>query len=90
MDRQDSTSMKLEGMETSVAQSHWQSNRIVYFGMVVAILVLAIASQFMSSYILNVLIRAFLFAIPALTVGVLCGYTGILSFGQGAFFGIGS
>src|SRR5690625_696810 len=90
MDRQDSTSMKLEGMGTVAAQSHWQSNRVVYFGMVVAIVVLAIASQFMSSYILNVLIRAFLFAIPALTVGVLWGYTGILSFGQGAFFGIGS
>jgi branched-chain amino acid transport system permease protein len=38
----------------------------------------------------SVLTRAFLFAVPALTVDVLWGYTGILSFGQGAFFGIGA
>ena len=37
----------------------------------------------------NNLIRAFLYAAVALTVDVLWGYTGILTFGQSAFFGIG-
>ena len=37
----------------------------------------------------NNLIRAFLYAAVALTVDVLWGYTGVLTFGQSAFFGIG-
>jgi len=36
------------------------------------------------------LIRAFLYAAVALTVDLLWGYTGILTFGQSAFFGIGA
>src|SRR5262249_42323427 len=34
--------------------------------------------------------RAFLYASVALTVDILWGYTGILTFGQSAFFGIGA
>ena len=41
-------------------------------------------------YMVNILIRAFLYAIVALTVDMLWGYTGILTFGQSAFFGIGA
>jgi branched-chain amino acid transport system permease protein len=51
---------------------------------------MAAGSFLLGSYIQNVLIRAFLFSIAALTVGVLWGYTGILSFSQGTFFGIGA
>lgn len=42
------------------------------------------------SYILNILIKAFFFAIVAITVDVLWGYTGYLTFGQSAFFGVGA
>ncbi|NWC95915.1 MULTISPECIES: ATP-binding cassette domain-containing protein [unclassified Pseudomonas] len=42
------------------------------------------------SYVLNLLIKAFLFAIVVITVDVLWGYTGYLTFGQSAFFGIGA
>ncbi|XAH26273.1 ATP-binding cassette domain-containing protein [Xylophilus sp. GW821-FHT01B05] len=42
------------------------------------------------TYLLNVLIKAFFFAIAAITVDVLWGYTGYLTFGQSAFFGIGA
>ncbi len=44
----------------------------------------------LDAYAVNVLIRAFLLAAVALTVDVLWGYTGILTFGQSAFFGIGA
>ncbi len=44
----------------------------------------------LDAYAVNVLIRAFLFAAVAVTVDVLWGYTGILTFGQSAFFGIGA
>ncbi|MGJ3699736.1 branched-chain amino acid ABC transporter ATP-binding protein/permease [Variovorax sp. AFSI2.2] len=42
------------------------------------------------TYLLNILIKAFFFAIAAITVDVLWGYTGYLTFGQSAFFGIGA
>lgn len=42
------------------------------------------------TYLLNILIKAFFFAIAAITVDVLWGYTGYLTFGQSAFFGVGA
>lgn len=54
-------------------------------------LALVILSQFyFSDYTKTVLIRAFMFSLAALSVGVLWGYTGILSFSQSTFFGIGT
>ena len=41
------------------------------------------------TYLLNVLIKA-LFFIAAVTVDLLWGYTGYLTFGQSAFFGVGA
>lgn len=42
------------------------------------------------TYLLNILIKAFFFAVAAITVDLLWGYAGYLSFGQSAFFGIGA
>ncbi|WP_446678317.1 ABC transporter permease subunit, partial [Achromobacter aegrifaciens] len=42
------------------------------------------------TYLLNVLIKALFFAVAAITVDVLWGYTGYLTFGQSAFFGVGA
>jgi len=54
-------------------------------------LVLVVAGPWVfDTYLLNILIKAFFFAIAALTVDVLWGYTGYLTFGQSAFFGIGA
>jgi branched-chain amino acid transport system permease protein len=44
----------------------------------------------MPTFLVNNLIRAFLYAAVALTVDLLWGYTGVLTFGQSAFFGIGA
>ena len=41
-------------------------------------------------YTLNILVRAFFVAIAALTVDVLWGFSGTLTFGQSAFFGLGA
>ena len=57
---------------------------------VAALVVLAIAPFFLDIYIVNILIRALLLAALALTVDLLWGYTGVLTFGQSAFFGIGA
>ena len=57
---------------------------------VAALVVLAVAPFFLDIYIVNILIRALLLAALALTVDLLWGYTGVLTFGQSAFFGIGA
>ena len=56
----------------------------------VALLLLGVAPFFLDTYIVNILIRALLLAALALTVDLLWGYTGVLTFGQSAFFGIGA
>lgn len=54
-------------------------------------LVLLVAGPFVfGSYLLNILIQAFFFSIVAVTVDILWGYTGYLTFGQSAFFGLGA
>jgi branched-chain amino acid transport system permease protein len=60
---------------------------------IVAVLLLALgvaAGPFvLGEYAQQILSQAFFFAIAAITVDLLWGYTGILTFGQSAFFGIG-
>ncbi|WP_232243610.1 branched-chain amino acid ABC transporter ATP-binding protein/permease [Paraburkholderia sp. SOS3] len=57
---------------------------------VAALAVLAVGSVVLPTFLVNNLIRSFLYAALALTVDLLWGYTGILTFGQSAFFGIGA
>jgi branched-chain amino acid transport system permease protein len=50
---------------------------------------LALAPLVLDTYMVNILIRAFFVAIAAVTVDIMWGYCGTLTFGQSAFFGIG-
>ena len=60
-------------------------------GILLAVLILLLASSYtLPTFLVNNLIRAFLFAAVALTVDLLWGFTGVLTFGQSAFFGIGA
>jgi branched-chain amino acid transport system permease protein len=59
---------------------------------VLALLVIGsvlLAPFLLDTYMLNILIRAFFVAIAAVTVDIMWGYCGTLTFGQSAFFGIG-
>ncbi len=58
--------------------------------LVATLLLLAIGPYVLDLYAVNILVRSFLYASVALTVDLLWGYTGILTFGQSAFFGIGA
>ncbi|MEO8040337.1 MAG: branched-chain amino acid ABC transporter substrate-binding protein, partial [Betaproteobacteria bacterium] len=64
--------------------------RILVVCAIVALLLVAAGPWVLPMYMVNSLIRAFLYAAVALTVDILWGYTGILTFGQSAFFGIGA
>ncbi|MEA3120801.1 MAG: urea transport system permease protein urtD, partial [Paraburkholderia sp.] len=57
---------------------------------VAALVLIAAGSVLLPSFLVNNLIRSFLYAVVAITVDLLWGYTGILTFGQSAFFGIGA
>jgi branched-chain amino acid transport system permease protein len=49
-----------------------------------------VAPAALDTYTVNILVRSFVYAATALTVDILWGYCGILTFGQAAFFGIGA
>ena len=55
-----------------------------------AVLAILVGPWFLDAYIVNILVRAFFVATVALTVDVLWGYSGYLTFGQSAFFGLGA
>jgi branched-chain amino acid transport system permease protein len=48
------------------------------------------APYFLDAYAVNILVRAFFVATAAITVDVLWGFSGYLTFGQSAFFGLGA
>ena len=56
----------------------------------IALAAVGIAPFVLDVYTVNILVRSLLYACVALTVDILWGYTGILTFGQSAFFGIGA
>src|SRR5256885_16384949 len=68
------------------------SGRLVPAGSIAGLCIVAVVAgpYFLDSYTINILVRSFLYAATALTVDILWGYTGILTFGQAAFFGIGA
>src|ERR1700688_3485425 len=68
------------------------SGRLVRAGSIAELCILAtiVGPYLLDAYTVNILVRSFLYAATALTVDILWGYAGILTFGQAAFFGIGA
>ncbi len=57
---------------------------------VASLLMIVFGPTFLDRFALNVLSRSMIYAMLAVTVDLLWGYTGVLTFGQAAFFGIGA
>lgn len=57
---------------------------------VAALLIVLFGPLFLDRFTLNVLTRSMIYAMLAITVDLLWGFTGVLTFGQAAFFGIGA
>jgi branched-chain amino acid transport system permease protein len=57
---------------------------------VLALLLVLFGPMFLDRFSLNVLTRSMIYAMLAITVDLLWGFTGVLTFGQAAFFGIGA
>lgn len=81
-----------EAVSVPVGAGRAANSDLRKLGIVVAIalVLVAVGPWVLPTYMVNSLIRAFLYAAVALTVDILWGYTGILTFGQSAFFGIGA
>jgi urea transport system permease protein/urea transport system ATP-binding protein len=57
---------------------------------VLAAIAIMVTPELLDTYLVNILIRACFVAIAAITVDIMWGYCGTLTFGQSAFFGIGA
>lgn len=64
--------------------------RLVPAAIGLALVLVLAGPEFLDTYTTNILIRALFVATVAVTVDVLWGYSGTLTFGQSAFFGIGA
>ena len=64
--------------------------RILVTLVLCGLLLVAIGPLLLDRYSVSILVRSFLYGSIAVTVDILWGFTGILSFGQSAFFGIGA
>ena len=70
-------------------RSLYEIGRIGLFALL-ALALVALGPFVLNRYSVSVLVRSFLFGGIAVTLDILWGYAGILSFGQSAFFGIGA
>src|SRR5712664_21489 len=77
---------KLGAVPGSVTVRRWPA---IAGGFLVVAAVLLVSPLVLGDYAQQILSQAFFFAIAAVTVDLLWGYTGILTFGQSAFFGVG-
>ena len=57
---------------------------------ILAALALWVAPGILDTFAINVLTRSMIYAVLAVTVDLLWGFSGILTFGQAAFFGVGA
>jgi branched-chain amino acid transport system permease protein len=70
-------------------KSPWAS-KVKIIGLLLAFFVLAVLPPFYSSYWVTLFTQMLIFAILAMSLDVLLGYTGLSSFGHAAFFGAGA
>ena len=72
-----------------IRDSLWRKVRSIAMLMIVLVAIV-LGPLVLPEFAQNTLVRSCLYAIVAITVDILWGYTGILTFGQATFFGIGA
>lgn len=77
-------------MSDSAAITSPDPSRRLWLVALAAVVLFALGPWLFDAYLLNILVKAFFFAIVAITVDMLWGSTGYLTFGQSAFFGLGA
>jgi branched-chain amino acid transport system permease protein len=64
------------------------ASRTKIIGLILAVLILLVMPPFYSSYWVTLLTQMLIFAILAMSLDILVGYTGLSSFGHAGFFGV--
>lgn len=65
------------------------NSRTKVIGLILAVLILLVMPPFYTSYWVTLLTQMLIFAILAMSLDILLGYTGLSSFGHAGFFGVG-
>jgi branched-chain amino acid transport system permease protein len=73
---------------TTLQRPRWQLIAYRFVPYVIALAVLLILPQFVSTYYQDMLTKVLIFAIFAMSLDLVMGFTGLISFGWAAFFGI--
>lgn len=68
----------------------WKGERLFQIGFAVLVAVLVLAPPFLRSYHKRLLTEILIWGLFALAFDIIYGYTGMLSFGQALFFGVGA
>lgn len=76
-----------ESLQVSVGQSTVGASTLLFGGLLAVLLA---APALLSGYFVGLLVLAFIFAIFAISVDLVWGYGGILTFGHAAFYGLGA
>lgn len=66
------------------------THRNALIGCLIGLVVVAVAPFALNDYLTNILVRTLFLAAVVMTVDILWGYVGVLTFGQSAFFGLGA
>jgi branched-subunit amino acid ABC-type transport system permease component len=66
----------------------WRTKLFSFTPYILFVLVLAILPPFLSTYYLSMLTKVLIFAVFAISLDLVLGYTGLLSLGHAAFFGL--
>ena len=72
----------------AAARPAWRPQ--AHAALALAVVALVAAPWLLPEFAQNTLVRSCLYAVVAITVDLLWGYTGVLTFGQATFFGIGA
>jgi len=68
----------------------WQTRRVPFILLAALIVVMLALPAFVKDYVLYMVISILVLVLFSLSVNLLLGYTGLLSFGQAVFFGVGA
>lgn len=77
---------------TSIAEINkqpWKSRLVPFVPFIACLIILIVLPQFLSLYLLSMLIKVLIFGIFAMSLDLVMGYTGLLSLGHAAYLGVG-
>lgn len=78
----------MEKIDSNRGKQEWPTRIIACLPCAVSIAVLIILPLFLSSYLQDILTKVLIFAIFAMSLNLLYGYTGLWSLGHAAYFGV--